>query len=278
MMRTTPLERLVSRFALILLALLVLGPLAWAISASFKTEATVIAYPPSFVPSPPTLASYGAILRQANFLTELFNSILYAFGAVALTIAVSAPAGFAASRLEFRGKRAIMLLILATSMIPGVALLVPTYFLLDHLGLLNSATAIIVLQAARLVPQTVWFMQNFIDAVPRELDEAANIDGATRFQTFTKIILPLIRPGIAASAVLAVITVWNDYITVAVFAPEVARRTLQVALVNQVFDSIGITWSYVMAFAVFSSIPIVALFLFAQRWFIAGLTAGAVKG
>ncbi len=278
MMRTTPLERLVSRFALVLLALLVLGPLAWAISASFKTEATVIAYPPSFVPSPPTLASYGAILRQANFLTELFNSILYAFGAVALTIAVSAPAGFAASRLEFRGKRAIMLLILATSMIPGVALLVPTYFLLDHLGLLNSATAIIVLQAARLVPQTVWFMQNFIDAVPRELDEAANIDGATRFQTFTKIILPLIRPGIAASAVLAVITVWNDYITVAVFAPEVARRTLQVALVNQVFDSIGITWSYVMAFAVFSSIPIVALFLFAQRWFIAGLTAGAVKG
>ncbi len=126
MMRTTPLERLVSRFALVLLALLVLGPLAWAISASFKTEATVIAYPPSFVPSPPTLASYGAILRQANFLTELFNSILYAFGAVALTIAVSAPAGFAASRLEFRGKRAIMLLILATSMIPGVALLVPT--------------------------------------------------------------------------------------------------------------------------------------------------------
>ncbi len=278
MMRTTPLERLVSRFALLLLVLLVLGPLAWAISASFKTEATVIAYPPSFVPSPPTLASYGAILRQANFLTELFNSVLYAFGAVALTIAVSAPAGFAASRLEFRGKRAIMLLILATSMIPGVALLVPTYFLLDHLGLLNSATAIIILQAARLVPQTVWFMQNFIDAVPRELDEAANIDGATRFQTFTKIILPLIRPGIAASAVLAVITVWNDYITVAVFAPEVARRTLQVALVNQVFDSIGITWSYVMAFAVFSSIPIVALFLFAQRWFIAGLTAGAVKG
>ncbi len=238
----------------------------------------MIAYPPSFVPSPPTIASYGAILRQPNFLTELFNSVLYAFGAVALTIAVSAPAGFAASRLEFRGKRMIMLLILATSMIPGVALLVPTYFLLDHLGLLNSATAIIILQAARLVPQTVWFMQNFIDAVPRELDEAANIDGATRFQTFTKIILPLIRPGIAASAVLAVITVWNDYITVAVFAPEVARRTLQVALVNQVFDSIGITWSYVMAFAVFSSIPIVALFLFAQRWFIAGLTAGAVKG
>jgi multiple sugar transport system permease protein len=276
--RPTSLERFVSRVALGLLVALVLGPLAWALSTSLKTEATVISYPPSFLPAPSTLASYGAIFLQKNFLVELSNSIFYALAAVALTIAVSAPAGFAASRLEFRGKRAIMLLILATSMIPGVALLVPTYVVLDRLGLLNNPIAIVVLQAARLVPQTIWFMQNFIDAVPHDLDEAANVDGATRWQTFTRVILPLIRPGIAASAVLGVITTWNDYITVAVFAPDIGRRTLQVALVNQVFDSIGITWSYVMAFAIISSIPIVALFLAAQRWFIAGLTAGAVKG
>jgi ABC-type glycerol-3-phosphate transport system permease component len=171
-----------------------------------------------------------------------------------------------------------MLLILATSMVPGVALLIPTYFVLDAIGLLNNPVAIIVLQAARLVPQTIWFMQNFVDAVPVELDEATEVDGATRWQTFAQVILPLIKPGIAAAAVLGVITTWNDYITVAAFAPDLARRTLQVALVNQVFDSIGITWSYVMAFAIISSLPIVALFLVAQRWFIAGLTAGAVKG
>jgi ABC-type glycerol-3-phosphate transport system permease component len=121
-------------------------------------------------------------------------------------------------------------------------------------------------------------MQNFVDAVPKELDEAAEVDGATRWQTFSRVILPLIKPGIAAASVLGVITTWNDYITVAAFAPDIARRTLQVALVNQVFDSIGITWSYVMAFAIISSIPIVLLFIAAQRWFIAGLTAGAVKG
>jgi ABC-type glycerol-3-phosphate transport system permease component len=121
-------------------------------------------------------------------------------------------------------------------------------------------------------------MQNFVDAVPRELDEATQVDGANHWQTFTRVILPLVRPGIAASAVIGVITTWNDYITVAAFAPEVGHRTLQVALVNQVFDSIGITWSYVMAFAVVSSLPIVAIFLLAQRWFISGLTAGAVKG
>lgn len=263
---------------LTLLSIAVLMPIAWALSTSFKPEASVISYPPVFLPSQLSFDGYLAVFRQQNFVVELFNSILYAVAAIALTIAVSAPAGYAASRLEFRGKRAVMLLILATSMVPGVALLVPTYFLLDRVGLLNNPAAIIVLQSARLVPQTVWFMQNFVAAVPLELDEASQIDGATRWQCFTRIILPLIKPGIAATAVLGVITTWNDYITVAAFAPDVARRTLQVALVNQVFDSIGITWSYVMAFALVSSLPVVGMFMVAQKWFIVGLTAGAVKG
>jgi multiple sugar transport system permease protein len=278
MTRTTPAERLTSCFIIGGLTAVVVGPIAWALLTSLKTEANVITFPPSFLPSPATTASYEAVLRQQNFATELFNSVFYAVASIALTLAVAVPAGYAASRLTFSAKRAVMLLILATSMIPGVALLIPTYFVLDAIGLLNNPIAIIVLQAARLVPQTVWFMQNFVDAVPIELDEATQVDGATRWQTFSQVILPLIKPGIAAAAVLGVISTWNDYITVAAFAPDIARRTLQVALVNQVFDTIGITWSYVMSFAIISSIPIVALFLVAQRWFIAGLTAGAVKG
>jgi len=277
-MRTTLAVRLISLFTIGVLTVVVVGPITWALVTSLKTEANVITFPPTLLPSPATLASYLAVFRQQNFAIELFNSIFYAIGSITLTLAVSIPAGYAASRLTFSAKRAVMLLILATSMIPGVALLIPTYFVLNALGLLNNPLAIIVLQAARLVPQTVWFMQNFVDAVPIELDEATQVDGATRWQTFTRIILPLIKPGIAAAAVLGVISTWNDYITVAAFAPDIARRTLQVALVNQVFDSIGITWSYVMAFAIISSIPMVALFLVAQQWFIAGLTAGAVKG
>jgi multiple sugar transport system permease protein len=277
-MRTTLAVRLISLFTIGVLTVVVVGPITWALVTSLKTEANVITFPPTLLPSPATLASYVAVFRQQNFAIELFNSIFYAIGSIALTLAVSIPAGYAASRLTFSAKRAVMLLILATSMIPGVALLIPTYFVLNALGLLNNPLAIIVLQAARLVPQTVWFMQNFVDAVPIELDEATQVDGATRWQTFTRVILPLIKPGIAAAAVLGVISTWNDYITVAAFAPDIARRTLQVALVNQVFDSIGITWSYVMAFAIISSIPMVALFVLAQQWFIAGLTAGAVKG
>jgi len=277
-MRATPAEYLISRLTIGFLTAIVVGPMAWALVTSLKTEANVITFPPSLLPSPATLASYVAVFRQQNFPIELFNSVFYATASIGLTLLVSVPAGYAASRLTFPGKRAVMLLILATSMIPGVALLIPTYFVLDAIGLLNNPVAIIVLQAARLVPQTIWFMQNFVDAVPVEIDEATEVDGATRWQTFARVILPLTKPGIAAAAVLGVITTWNDYITVAAFAPDIARRTLQVALVNQVFDSIGITWSYVMAFAIISSVPIVALFLVAQRWFIAGLTAGAVKG
>ena len=277
-MRTTLTVRLIALFTIGVLTVVVVGPITWALVTSLKTEPNVITFPPTLLPSPATLASYLAVFRQQNFAIELFNSIFYAIGSIVLTLAVSIPAGYAASRLTFSAKRAVMLLILATSMIPGVALLIPTYFVLNALGLLNNPLAIIVLQAARLVPQTVWFMQNFVDAVPIELDEATQVDGATRWQTFTRVILPLIKPGIAAAAVLGVISTWNDYITVAAFAPDIARRTLQVALVNQVFDSIGITWSYVMAFAIISSIPMVALFVLAQQWFIAGLTAGAVKG
>jgi multiple sugar transport system permease protein len=271
-------EKILSWTILIALVLTVVIPLSWAVFTSLKSEASVMAYPPSFLPTDPSVAAYKTVFRGQNFASDLFNSVFYALAAVALAVLLSAPAGYAASRFEFPGKRAVMLLILGTSMIPAVALLVPTYYLLDKLGLLNNPWVIIVLQAARLVPQTVWFMQNFVDAVPRELDEATQVDGANHWQTFTKIILPLVRPGIAASAVIGVITTWNDYITVAAFAPEVAYRTLQVALVNQVFDSIGISWSYIMAFAVVCSIPIVAIFMLAQRWFISGLTAGAVKG
>jgi ABC-type glycerol-3-phosphate transport system permease component len=117
-----------------------------------------------------------------------------------------------------------MLIILATSMVPGVALLVPTFYLLDHLGLLNNRFVLVVILASRIAPQTVWFMQNFIDAVPVEIDEAAHMDGASRWQILTKLVLPLIRPGIAAVAVIGAITTWNDYITIAVFAPDTAKR------------------------------------------------------
>lgn len=271
-----------TRGAVFLLAALVvgsaLGPMLWAVSTSLKSEVNAVSAVPSLIPSPATLANYVSVFSHKTFMIELWNSILYAAGAVVIALAVGIPAGYVASRYTFPGKRTIMLIILATSMVPGVALLVPTFYLLDHLGLLNNRFVLLIILASRIAPQTVWFMQNFIDAVPVEIDEAAHMDGASRWETLTKLVLPLIRPGIAAVAVIGAITTWNDYITVAVFAPDTAKRTLQVALVNQVFDAVGISWSFTMAFALVASLPVILMFLLVQKWFIAGLTAGAVKG
>ncbi|WP_293863320.1 carbohydrate ABC transporter permease [uncultured Alsobacter sp.] len=266
------------RLIALVIAVVVLGPIAWGVATSLKTEVMAVRLPPTFIPSPLTFENYDHVFRYQGFLGELWNSTFYAVGAVILALIVAIPAGYAASRFDFPAKKPIMLVILATSMVPGVAVLVPTYYVLDALGLLNNRLVIVVLLAARIAPQTVWFLQNFIDAVPVEIEESASIDGATRFQILRLLVLPLIKPGIAAIAVIGVVTIWNDYITVAVFAPDVTKRTLQVALVNQVFDTVGISWSYMMAFAMTASLPVMILFAIVQKWFVAGLTAGAVKG
>lgn len=259
-------------------AVIVLGPVAWALATSFKTEVEAVAVPPTLWPSSATLENYFKVFRDQSFIRDFWNSVAYSVGAVALALLVGIPAGYAAARFSFKGKRALMLTILATSMVPGVALLVPTFYLLDAIGLLNSGIVVTIILSARIIPQTVWFIANFVEAVPVEIEESAFVDGANRFQIIWDLILPLIRPGIAAVATIGIVTTWNDYITVAVFAPEVAKRTLQVALVNQVFDAVGISWSYMMAFVVIASMPVILMFGLVQKWFISGLTAGAVKG
>lgn len=264
--------------ASVALVVLVLTPLFWAVITAFKTEVDAVSYPPSFIPSPVVFDNIIRVLSGVNFPTELWNSVVYSFGGVALSMLVAAPAAYGASRFDFRGKGALLLLILASSMVPTVALLVPIYGLLDKFHLVNSAWAIIVIEAARTAPQNLWFIRNFIDSVPKEIEEAAFIDGASRTQTFFKIVLPLIKPGLAATFILGLITVWNDYLTVAVFAPESTSRTLQVAIVNQVLDSNGISWSYMMAFVLVASAPVLIIFMLAQRWFISGLVSGGVKG
>jgi ABC-type glycerol-3-phosphate transport system permease component len=259
-------------------AFIVLGPVVWALATSLKSEVEAVAIPPTLIPKVVTFQNYLKVFTDQSFVLDLWNSIAYSVGAVALSLVVGIPAGYAAARFSFNGKRVLMLTILATSMVPGVALLVPTYYLLDAVGLLNSGIVVTVILAARIIPQTVWFIANFVEAIPIEIEDSAFMDGASRSQIIRYLVLPLIKPGIAAVATIGIVTTWNDYITVAVFAPDLAKRTLQVALVNQVLDSVGISWSYMMAFVIVASMPIIIMFGFVQKWFVSGLTAGAVKG
>jgi ABC-type glycerol-3-phosphate transport system permease component len=264
--------------ATVAFCILILLPLIWGVSTSLKLEARAVTYPPELIPSPFSLGSYIRAFGNATFLTELGNSLAYSIIGSGLAVVVGAPAGYAAARIACPGKGAIMLFILGTAMIPAVALIVPTYLVLDRMGMLNSAIIVIVISAARILPQTVWFVFNFVEGVPRELEDAALVDGATRYQSMRHVVLPLIAPGLAAIFALGLILIWNDYITVAAFAPDAGKRTLQVSLVNQIFDTIGVSWSYTMAYTILASLPVLVIFLAMQRWFVAGMAAGALKG
>src|SRR5437763_4985469 len=159
-------RRVLDRATLLILAALVvgsaLGPMLWAISTSLKNEVNAVSAVPSLIPSPATFSNYLSVFSHKTFLIELLNSVLYAAGAVAIALAVGIPAGYVASRYTFPGKRSVMLIILATSMVPGVALLVPTFYLLDHFGLLNNRFVLLVFLGSRFSPRSVWFMQSFI--------------------------------------------------------------------------------------------------------------------
>ena len=230
-------------------------------------------------PSPITLSNYLTVFSHKTFLIELFNSMLYSAGAVAVALALGIPAGYAASRFSFPAKRPVMLLILATSMVPGVALLVPTFYVLDHLGLLNNRLVLVIILAARIAPQTVWFIQNFVEAVPVEIDGSRSHRWreSRTDPVKARVVLsyaPESRPSRSSARSRRGTTTSRSLC----FAPDSAKRTPQVALVNQVFDAVGISWSFTMAFALISSLPVIVMFLVVQKWFIAGLTAGAVKG
>jgi ABC-type glycerol-3-phosphate transport system permease component len=163
-------------------------------------------------------------------------------------------------------------------MIPGVALLLPLFYMADRTGAIDTYSVVIGVYAAQFLPQALWFIRTYIEAIPEELEQAAQIDGCNRFQAFRLVTLRLITPGLAAIFVLGVMFVWNDYIVVATLTRSPEMQSVQVRLVNELFNAIGISWATVSAYVTLSMIPIVVFFLWMQRWFVRGIAAGAMKG
>jgi ABC-type glycerol-3-phosphate transport system permease component len=163
-------------------------------------------------------------------------------------------------------------------MIPGVALLLPLLFMADRTGLIDTYLVVIIVYAAIFLPQAIWFTRTYIEAIPNELEQAALIDGCNRFEAFRQVTLRLITPGLAAIFVLGVMFVWNDYIVVATLTRSPEMQSVQVRLVNELFNAIGISWATVTAYVTLSMLPIVIFFLWMQRWFVSGIATGAMKG
>ena len=253
------------------------GPVLWGVLTSFKSAAEVVAYPPQVLPHPPTLESFRAVWNESAFPVFFRNSLVVTVISVLTSLVFATHAAYGLARFNFRGKTVLMMGILATSMIPGIAILVPLYNLSIKTGLYNTLTGMIVVYTAWNVPLLIWLLKGFFESVPMELEEAALMDGCGRYRMFYLIVLPMARPGLLAGAIMAMMSVWNDFLIGFTLAVSEEKRLVPYGLYAYI-SNIGIDWGQLMAAAVVALVPVVFAFLIMQKWLVQGLMAGAVKG
>jgi len=253
-------------------------PVYWMINTAFKPRPEVMATTPIFFPKHPTLGNFIAAFTQSNFLLNARNSVIVVAGAVVLSIMLGLLASAALSRFRFRGRRTIMVIILAVQMVPGAALLIPTFLVFNSLNLLGTYIGLILAYVAVVLPFSIWVMRGFFIAIPHEIEEAAMIDGAGNWRILWSILFPLVAPGVIATSIFAFIAAWNDYLVAYTFMKDQTMYTLPVWLASFSNPITGTDFGGQMAGSVLFSLPVVIFFLVIQRKLVAGIAAGAVKG
>jgi multiple sugar transport system permease protein len=252
-----------------------LGPYVWMVLTSIKPEAEIATFPPSYIPEQATLIHYQTLAARTSFLGNLLNSLIVALGAVALGLGVSVPAAYAFSRFRFRARNPLLVGFLVINMVPVVLLIIPLFVLMRQLGLLDTFLGIVMGHATFAIPFSVWMMTSYFNALPRDLDEAAIVDGASRLQAIRLVILPLAMPGIVTTGIYIFVTSWNEYLFAMMLSGQNVR-TVTVAL-QSFIGEFSIQWGLLTAGGTLVAIPATVLFLIIQRRLVGGLTSGAVK-
>ena len=260
---------------LVVLAMICLGPIAMMATTSLKAQVDIFAGSP-FSLFAPTLQNYRSVLFDDNFVRYLGNSLTVGLVSTAITLVLGSMAAYALARYRFLGRGAVSWATLLLRSVPLAVLAVPVFAVWNDAGLLNSLTGLVILYVAVNLPFTIWVLYGFIAQVPYELEEAAFIDGCSPYRVFATIVMPLIRPGLAAAAIFTFRISWNEFILALVLTNR-ATRTLPVAASLYITD-VGVEWGKLMALGVLIALPPLLLTLIAARQIVAGLTAGAVKG
>ncbi|GAA4673478.1 carbohydrate ABC transporter permease [Frondihabitans cladoniiphilus] len=253
-------------------------PVYWMVNTAFKPRPEVMTTTPMFVPAHPTIQNFVVAITQSSFLTNLVNSAVVVVGAVVLSIALGLFASAALSRFQFRGRRLILVFVLVVQMLPSTALLIPLFLLFNTAGLLDSYGGLILAYVGSVLPFSIWVMRGFFIAIPLEVEEAAKLDGASTWQVLTKVLFPLVMPGIIATSVFAFIAAWNDYLVAYVFMKDQSHYTLPLWLASFSTPTTGTDFGGQMAASVLFSLPVVVFFMIIQRNLVTGMSAGAVKG
>jgi ABC-type glycerol-3-phosphate transport system permease component len=269
--------QIVSYAVLALAALVAILPILWALLTSLKSMDEILAYPPVFIPSSVTIENYRSVIFGSGFLRYLFNTLLVAAIAIGIVLVAASHCAYAVSRIRFRGREGLMFLILTASMVPLVSLLSPLYLIWSSFGLYDTYFGMALVFAAWQTPTAVWLIRGFIEAVPYEIEEAAMIDGCSRWKCFYKIVLPIVQPGLVATAIVIFIFIWNDFLIATALTISDSRRLMQVGLYRYLGD-LGVDWGRFSAYTILSIFPVVVVFVTLQKRLISGLVGGAIKG
>jgi multiple sugar transport system permease protein len=254
--------------------LLLLSPFLWLLQMSFKSNDQILQFPPPLIFTP-TLANYTPLWHSA-FRESFVNSLLSASFSTALALLLGVPAAYALSRWSGKGKHALSFAILMTRMAPPIAFTIPFFLFYRWIGLLDTVAGLVLIYTSFNLPLAIWMMQPFFDTVPSSLEEAALVDGARTRTVFTQIVLPMVAPGIAATAILCFLYAWNDFFF-ALILTRTNARTAPVAVVN-FMNYEGWEWGKIAAGGVLVMAPVLIFSLAVRRYLVSGLTAGAVKG
>jgi len=267
-----------ARWVLVLVSLLlVMFPFYWMLNTSLKPASEIFLSPPTFISPNWSLDAYVTVLTQRPFARYFLNSLVVTLGTTVLSVTLAAFAAYGFTRFFPRGATPFVVFLLFTKMLPETLLIIPYFQLMSSVGLLNSYLALILAYSSFALPFSVWMLIGFFRSIPRDIDEAAKIDGASYLQTFFLVILPLARPGLVAVALFTFLIAWNSYLWALVLTTDASMHVLSVGVANMVGEY-RVQWNELMAAAVIAAAPVMLLFSFLEKHLVNAITSGAVKG
>lgn len=259
-----------------LAAFVILIPILWMVSAAIRPIEEILAFPPHIIPKTITFSFFNDVLTTQKYQLFGLNSMIITSGTFFLTITLAVLAGYGLSRYSFKGRNQILLFIMSLLMLPPIVLVIPFFRFSNIVGIYDTRLILVIVNSAFVLPLSVWLTKSYIDSIPYSIEESAMMDGCNRIQVILRILLPSLAPGLVGTGTFIAVTVWNEYVLAVTLTDSPAVQPLTMGLAA-FFGQYVRDWNSIMVFATLSSLPIVFIFIFLQRWVIQGLTAGAVK-